>query len=155
MALTARGTRQVISGQRPPGGAVIKAAVGPFRDGVTGGAHRCGARESRRNVIWHRAANRRRAVPGGCMTAHAVRGVQCVIVVCVTRCARRWIGRGVCARESESGHAVVKGGCIPSLCCVTVRAIRRGESRTGGCMCGIVRLLPQSQMAVRVSARRR
>ena len=155
MALVARNIRQVIPGQCPTGGTVIKAAVRPFRDRVTGGAHRCGIRESGRDVVWHGAADRRRTVPGRRMAAHAVRGVQRVIVVRMARGARRRSGRRMCTRQSESGHAMVKRGCIPSLGRVAVRTIRCGKNRTGGCMCGIVRLLPQGQMAVRVSARSR
>jgi hypothetical protein len=89
------------------------------------------------------------------MAAHAVRGVQRVIVVRMARGARRRSGRRMRSRQGESGHAMVKGGGIPSLCRVAVGTIRCGKNRTGGCMCGIVRLLPQGQMAVRVSARSR
>ena len=55
------------------GGAVIELAIGPDRDGMAGGAGRCAGGETRRYVIRNISADGLRAVPGGLVTAHAIR----------------------------------------------------------------------------------
>ena len=61
--------------------------------------------EIRRNVIGYVAAERLRAVPSRLVAAHAIGGVQRIIVVDVALRARR---RGVSACERETGNAVVE-----------------------------------------------
>ena len=76
---------------------MVELAVGPLRDGMArraGGS--CGG-ETGGDVIWHASAKGRRAVPCRQVAAHAVRGVQRVVIVDVTGRAGRRRGRSVCA----------------------------------------------------------
>lgn len=89
------------------------------------------------------------------MAAHAVRGVQRVVIVDMTGRAGRRRGRSVCAGQSETSHAVVKRRRVPALGGMAGRAARRCKSRPGGRVYRVCRLLPFRKMASRISAVRR
>jgi hypothetical protein len=131
---------------------VVELAVGPLGDRMARRASRCCRGETGRNVIWHTSAEGRRAVPCRQVAAHAVRGVQRVVIVDVTGRAGRRRGRSVCAGQSETSHAVVKRRRVPALGGMAGRAIRRGKCRPGSRVHGVRRLLPFRKMASRTSA---
>ena len=120
------------------------------------------SREARRNVIRHRPAKGRRAVPGGLVAAVAIRirGCKRVVVIEVAVRAKIHFPRGRHLVRTEKWPArstVVKRGGQERDRVMTVRAIRRGK----GCACrrvhGIVRSLPAAavvgiQMTLRVAA---
>lgn len=95
--------------------AVIEFAVGPSGDGVAGGARRCSRWKSRRDVIRNIATKSCSALPCGLVTAHAVGGVQRVIVVDVARSARSGSWRHMRASESKSCDAVVERSRVPTF----------------------------------------
>jgi hypothetical protein len=72
-------------GQREPGRSVIEDSCRPCGDRVAGRARRRGRRESGRNVIRHRAANRRGALKCGRMAPVAIRRIERVVVIYVAR----------------------------------------------------------------------
>ena len=138
--------------QREPERGVVELTVGPLRDGVALGTSRGRRRETRLDVIRHRAAERRRAVPGRLVTAHAVGRVQRVIIADVAGSAgrRRW--RSVRAHQRETGGAVVERSRVPAFRGMASGAIRRRKS---GSRCRVYRgrgLLPFRQMASGVPA---
>lgn len=111
--------------QREPERGVVELAVGPLCDGVALGASRGRRRETRLDVIRHRAAKRRRAVPRRLVAAHAVGRVQRVIVADVAGsagCGRR---RSVRANQREASGAVVERGGVPAFRGMAGGAIRR------------------------------
>ena len=59
------------------------------------------------------------------MAAHAVRGIQSVIVIGVALRAR---GRGVCPSQSKAGRAVVKIGPAPTQGGVAGSTVGNGKS---------------------------
>jgi hypothetical protein len=75
--------------QKKSGGAVIKLAVGPSGYSVAGRASCCGRWESCGHVIRYRATQCLRLVPIRRVAAHAVRGIQRVIIIYVAGQAGR------------------------------------------------------------------
>ena len=135
-------------GKRKAGGAVIEGARGPCGDGMTRGAGRGGSREIRSDVIGHVSAEGLRAGPSRLVAAHAIGGIERVIVVDVALCAGRG---GVGASESETRDAVVERCGIPADGGVAVGAVGGRESGAGGGMDGVVGLLPGGEMATGVA----
>lgn len=80
MALRASRAGQVESGEGPAGGAVIEFSVSPFGDGMTRGASRCGRGKTRFDVVGDIATVARRAIPSGEVAAHAIVGIQRVVI---------------------------------------------------------------------------
>ena len=95
------------------------------------------------------ASQREGTLPGSDVAAIAVRGIQRVVVVRMAGSAR---GRKVRAHQRKPGDAVIERGCVPTCRGVAVRAIPHREGCTRRRMRRIVRSLPGSQMALRISA---
>jgi hypothetical protein len=138
--------------QREASRAVVEVTCRPGGDGVATRASRGRGGESRSNVVRHVAAERLRAVPGGLVATHAVVRAQRVVIVDMAGSAGRRIRRHVRADEGETGRAVIEGSSIPAHCRMAVGAIRGRESRPGGRVHRIVRLLPGGQVAARIAA---
>lgn len=77
------------------------------------------------------------------------RNVQSVVVVDMARSAGHI---RVAKSKREACGAVIEIGRVPSLGRMAVRAICQGKRGTGGCVHRIVRLLPRSEVASRISA---
>ena len=54
--------------------------------------------------------------------------------------------------KGKAGDAVIERSCRPTCRRMTSRTVRRGKSGAGCRVDGIVRLLPGSQMALRIAA---
>ena len=93
----------VRTGQREAGGAVIECGAQP-RSGRMAG--RAGRWISGSDVIGHRAAKRRRAVPVGGVAAVAIGGQRAAVVA--VRVAQRASHGGVGASQRESSRAVIE-----------------------------------------------
>jgi hypothetical protein len=148
----ARGRHLVRVRQREAGGAVVELTGRPGGDGVATRASGSGRGEICRHVVRNAAAQSLCAVPGGLVATHAIGRVQRVVIADVAGSAgrRRW--RHVRAREREAGHAVVKRSGIPARRGMTFGTICGCETRAGGRVYRVVRLLPGCEMALRVSA---
>jgi hypothetical protein len=109
VAQTASRSRVAI-GQRETRCRVIEHARGPGDDWVAAGALRCSGRESGRNVIWHRATNRRRALEHRRVAAVAIRRTQRIVVAHVARCAGCRQRRRVRSDKSKASGAVIERG---------------------------------------------
>lgn len=111
---------QVRAGQRETRGRMVKRRIRPGRR-IVAGRTLC-RREARRNVIWHIAAQRLRAVPICCVAAVAsrIRRIQCVVAVHV---AQRTGGRNMRARQREARRAVIKLPIQPTNRVVAGRAL--------------------------------
>lgn len=64
------------------------------------------------------------------MAAHAVSGIQGVIIVDVAGSARRRRGRQVRSRQREARGTVVERRAVPSLGRMAVRAVHQRKRRT-------------------------
>jgi hypothetical protein len=95
--LASVGYQRVGIRQRKTESVVVELAVCPLRDGMARRASRSCRGKPGGDVIWHASAKGWRAVPCRQVAAHAVRGVQRVIVVDVAGRAGRWCGGRVCA----------------------------------------------------------
>ena len=87
---------------------VIKLAVGPFRDGMASRAGRGSRGKTSGDVIRDTSTEGRCSVPRIQMAAHAIRGLQRVVVVDVAGSAGRGRWRGMSSRQSEPRYAVVE-----------------------------------------------
>jgi len=110
---------------------VVEFSVRPFGDGVACGASRRRGWEIGFDVIWDAAAERRRAVPRGEVTAHAVRRVQRIIVAYMAGRTRRGGRRSVRARQGEACRGVIKRSAIPAFRGVAIRAVCHCKSGSG------------------------
>jgi hypothetical protein len=130
---------------------VVEPSRRPRGDRVACRALRGGIREAGRNMIGHIAADCGRAVPGADMAAVAIGGIQSVIVADVAGSAGRRSWGRVGANQSEAGHAVIEGRCVPTGGGVAIRAV--GCSKRSACRCvhRIVGALPGAQVAAGVA----
>jgi len=150
----ARATRRrnVCAGQRPARGAMVKFAVGPFRDRMAHSARRRGLWETGLDVVRHISSISRCAVPGVEMATDAIGRVQGVVVADMARGTRRRRRRHVRADQSEAGDTVIERGHIPARRGMAVGTVGRGEARTGGGVRRVIGLLPVRKMTARISA---
>ena len=139
-------------GQWETGRAVVEDACSPSRNRVASCAGRGRRRETRSHVIRHRSADRRGASKGRLMAAVAIRRIERVVVVQMAGRAGGWRRGHMRSSQCEPGDAVIERGRSPSGCCMTVRAVYRGERGARSRMDGSGRLLPGGQMALRISA---
>ena len=103
------------------------------------------------------AAERLRAVPilqvAGRVATIGRLNRQRVVVIDVARDAGSRRRRNVHAGQRKTGHAVIKGAQIrPRDGVMALRAIRSRESRAGGSVRRVIRLLPGGQVAACVAA---
>ncbi len=100
--------RHVRTDKRETGCAVIKLSVGPSRDRMARCARSGGCRKACRDVVRNVAAKRGCALPGNLMAAHAIGGIERVIVVDVARSAGSRCRRHVRARQHKTSQAMVE-----------------------------------------------
>ena len=119
---------------------------------MAGGASGSRGREPRGDMVWHGPANRCGAEKSRLMASIAICRIEGVVVVDMAGSAGRGRRRHMRAGQGKPSRAMVEGRCIPTHRRVTHRAIRCRESRPGGGMHRIVRLLPGGQMALGIPA---
>jgi len=119
---------------------------------MAAGASRSRCREIGTHVIGDVAAEGLRALPGRQMAAHAIGGIQGVVIVDVAGSAgsRRW--RHVRSGQSKARAAVVESRCRPADRGMAIRAIRRSIGRARSGVHRIVGLLPGGKVATRIAA---
>ncbi len=122
--------RHVRTDECETGRTVIELSVGPRRDRMARCARSGGRWETRGDVVRNIAPNRRRALPRRLMAAHAIGGIERVIVVDMARSARSRCRRHVRARKREPRDAVIEGSRIPTFGRVAIRTVSQRESRT-------------------------
>jgi len=137
----------VAIGQRKASRAVIKHSRSPGSNRMTCRTLCRPNRESGRDVVRYAPTKRLRAQEGGLVAAITVRRAKRVIVVHMARRAgrRRW--GHVRSGQRKPRCAVVKACRGPTDRCMAYRTVRRGELRPCGGVHGIIRLLPNRQMA--------
>ena len=142
----------VAVGEREPDGRMVELAIGPRSNGMASGASRGSGGETRGDVIGDASAKCLRFVPIGRMAGHALGRTQGVVVVDVAGGAGRRSGRHVRARQRKAGGAVIERGRGPSRSGVAIGTIGCRESRPGGRVNRIVRLLPSGEVATGIAA---
>ena len=145
----AAGHRGVLPGQREACSAVVERSSSPGSYRMAGGALCSRDWETRSNVIRYISADGGGALERSRVAAIAVRGIQRVVVIRMAGSARRGEVR---AHQCKSGDAVVERCPIPTCGGVAVRAIPHRKGCTRRRMHWVVRALPGSQMASRISA---
>ena len=133
-------------------GAVVENSRRPGGDRVARRASRSRRRESRRDVVRHRPANRRGAHEGGLVATITIRRTEGVVVVDMAGGAgrRRW--RHVRSGQRKSGNAMIERRGVPTLRRMASGTICRRKRRSGCGVHRIIRLLPGRQMALGVPA---
>ena len=148
MAGSAR-RRKVRTHQRETRGAVVELSGSPGGNGMARGTLRRRRWETCTHVIRYISTDGSGALERGCVAAVAVRGIQRVVVIRMAGSARRGEVR---AHQCKSGDAVVERCPIPTCGGVAVGAIPYRKGCTRRRMHRVVRSLPGSQMASRISA---
>jgi len=148
MALSA-GNGRVSAGQRKGCCAVIESRGCPICSRVADGAV---LRETRGDVIGHRSAESRRALPVCGVAAVARCGSERVVVRYMTGNAGSRHRRRVHAGQCKAGRAVVERSRRPANRGVAGGAIRGSEGRARRGMNWARGLLPGSEMALRIAA---
>ena len=129
----------VHSRQGKPRRRVIKYRSCPGRCRMAGLA---GLRERSRNMIRHRASERRGALPGSYVaTVAGCRTEQIVVAYMAGKAGRR--GRGnVHPRQGKPGRAVVERRCGPTHRRMAHRTVRCGKLRARRFVHGVIRAVP-------------
>jgi hypothetical protein len=124
----------VTQGQVETKRAVVKDSGRPGRNGVAGSALRGGRRETGRDVVRHRAANRLGSQE---IVQVAIRGVAVGVIQGVgvgagmAGSARRRRRRQVRSGQGEPSHAVIERRSRPARCRMAIGTVRCRECRSG------------------------